>query len=80
MCSAAVSWESTMLVAIQNYFAKRGSGTLSEVSTEDYENNEGVKFQGHTNFLCNFDEFLNVDKSIPTNSVQKTSLDGWPYL
>jgi hypothetical protein len=80
MCSVAVSWESTMHVAIQNCFAKCGSGTRSEVSIEDEENNEWVKFQGHMNSPCNFDEFLNVDKSIPTTGVRKTSLDGWPYL
>jgi hypothetical protein len=51
-----------MPIAVQNCFAKCGSGTLSEVSTEDEENNEWVEFQGKINFLCTFDEFLNVDK------------------
>jgi hypothetical protein len=65
--SVAMSWESIMPVVIKNWFAKYGAGTLSKVSNEEAEeNDEWVELQGHLDCPSNFDEFLNVYKSIPT--------------
>jgi hypothetical protein len=48
-----------MPVVIQNWFAKCGFGTLSEVSSEeDQESKEQAEFQGHMDCPSNFDEFL----------------------
>jgi hypothetical protein len=62
---------------IQNCIPKFGFGALSEVSTEENEeNNEWVEFQGHLYCTSNFDKFSNVKKSISTTHDRKTSLNG----
>jgi hypothetical protein len=69
-----MSWESTMHVAIQNCLEECGFVTLSEVSTEEGEENDRW-----VDFPSNFPKFLNVDTSIPITSDQKTSLDSPSY-
>lgn len=71
ICSAAVPCLCFSRTALQNVVF----GTLSEVSTEEEQNNEWVEFQGYMDCSGTCDEFLNVDKLIPTTD-DKTNLDG----
>ena len=72
-----MAWESIMPAVIQNCFAKCGFGTASSDSTDsDEENCEWVELQGQIDCPSTFEEFLNVDKSVPTTTDQPTSLDG----
>jgi hypothetical protein len=58
-------------------FAKCGFGSVSSNNTDsDEENFEWVELQGHNDCPSTFEEFLNVDKSVPTTTDQPTRLDG----
>jgi hypothetical protein len=76
----SVAWESIMPTAIQNCFAKCGFSTASSVNTDnDEENCKLVELQGHSNCPSTFDQFLNVDKSVPNTADQPVSLEQpWP--
>jgi hypothetical protein len=73
----SVAWKFIMPVVIQTCFVKCGLRTASSINANnDEENSEWVEVQGHTDCQSIFDEFLNVDKSVPTTSNQPTSLEG----
>jgi hypothetical protein len=66
-----------MPAVIQTCFAKCSFSTASSDNTDsDKENCEWVELQGHIDCPGTFEEFLNVDKSVPTTTDQPTSLDG----
>jgi hypothetical protein len=67
--SVAMSWESVIPVVIKNLFAKYGVGPLRKARNEEAEeNDEWVELQGHMDCPSNFDEYINVYKSIPTTN------------
>jgi hypothetical protein len=73
----ARAWESIMPAVIQNCFMKCGFSSASSDNTDsDEENCRWMELQGHTDCPSTFEEFLNVNKSVPTTTVQLTSLDG----